>query len=349
MDSWPEGGELRTLCRLLVAQYPVPRVTREALQKSDCLSRIRLGPAATEDVEALRSRLQEWRARRDGALIPFHDPRYPALLREIARPPVVLFVEGDVTLLQRPSVAIVGARAAARSYCEWTRALSADLARCGVVIASGLARGVDAAAHMGALDAGGATLAVLGSGTDVSYPPENEAVQQRLVESGCVVSELPPGTPPRAWHFPSRNRVLAGLTRGVVVVQAEPKSGALITAKHALHENREVMAVPGEVLDPRSRGPHALLRQGAALVERAADVLEALGWMPLPRDLFAASPATSSATLLAQLQRPASLEELRQRLGWDAGHLQRVLLELELAGSVERMPSGRVRRAVTPS
>ncbi len=334
---WPETRELHALCAWLVLQYPKPSVTREALHAVPRLSALPL-PArpARSALDAMRRRLHAWRRRHAGALVLFHDESYPPLLREIARPPVALFVEGSVEVLRRPAVAVVGSRAASAEYAAWTRDLASDLARAGVVIASGMARGIDAAAHRGALDAKGDTFAVLGTGTDVVYPPENVALQSALVRHGAVVSELPPETAAIAWHFPSRNRILAGLVHAVVVVQAETRSGALVTARHALAENREVMAVPGDVLDPRTRGPHALLRDGAALIERASDVLEALRWEP---------ENTPAAALLAQLQRPCDAEMLRRRLGWEVATLQRILAELELAGRIRYDPDGRVRRA----
>jgi DNA processing protein len=207
-----------------------------------------------------------------------------------------------------------------------------------------LARGIDAAAHEGALEAKASTFAVVGAGCDVPYPPEHAGLQARIEASGCVVSELPPGTPPRPWHFPARNRILAGLAQAVIVVQAEHRSGALITARLALHENREVMAVPGDVADPRSRGVHALLQQGAALVTCAGDVLRVLQWergVPLQGD--SSSLAADPAALLAELRRPRTPEALRARLQWSASRLQRCLVELELAGLVERDAGGRVR------
>ena len=268
------------------------------------------------------------------------------------------------------------ARAASSAACRWTRDLAADLSRCGVTVASGLARGIDAAAHEGALDAAGATLAILGCGPDLCYPPEHAALLQRIVERGAVATELAPGTPPRAWHFPLRNRILGGIVSGVVVVQAEPKSGALVTARHALEENRQVMAVPGDVLDPRSAGPHRLLREGAALVDGAADVLEALGWLalgapsrgergaerarsgvrrgdaardaaPTRREAARSRPAPQeghAASLLRALEAPLPVETLRERLGWSAALLLCVLSELELAGLVARGPGGLVQR-----
>jgi DNA processing protein len=342
----PDASELRAACRWIVWQYPVPRTTQAALRGVATLADLELPTTIPEPETAeLVRRVQRWHAERGGALLLFHSSAYPELLREISHPPVGLFVEGDAAILHAAAVAIVGARAASETYCEWTRNLATDLARFGFVVASGLARGIDAAAHEGALAAGGRTVAVLGCGTDRCYPPENGPLQRRIVADGCLVSELPPGTEPRAWHFPSRNRILAGIVRGVVVVQAEHKSGALITARHALAENREVMAVPGDVLDPRSRGPHALLRQGAALVESAADVLAALGGQDR-RGTAAGEfpPPPAAAELLDVLGRAATAEALRSRLGWPPEAVQRQLAELELAGLLERLPDGRWRR-----
>jgi DNA processing protein len=351
---WPEPAALRQLCRLIVSQYPVPRFTRDELQAVTDPSALPLRPPRPVpgyalppsfcDPEALAVHLEAWRDTTRGDLLAFHDPLYPELLRQTSRPPLVLFVNGDARRLSQPAVAIVGCRAATPDACDWTRDLAGDLARCGVAVGSGLARGIDAAAHAGALAAGGATFAVLGNGTDVSYPPENTALQAEIARRGCIASELLPGLAPRAWHFPNRNRILAGLVRGVVVVQAEARSGALITARHGLDENREVMAVPGDVRDPRSRGPHALLRAGAALVEAASDVLDAIGWASAP----AMHPGTSDPMrLLAQLEAPCSAEELGVRLGWTAPRVQQVLSELELAGAVTRGPDGRHFRTGT--
>lgn len=344
--AWPEPSELRALCRLLAWQIPLPRLSSEELARVANLDGVHLPieiPAS--QVEALRRRILQWQQRRQASLVLFHDPAYPSLLRQIARPPVALFVQGDVRCLRSAAVAIVGARAASSAYRAWTRDLAASLCRCGVVIGSGLARGIDAAAHEGALDAGEPTFAVVGAGCDVIYPPEHESLQARIEANGCVVSELPPGTPPRPWHFPSRNRILAGIVRAVVVVQAEHRSGALITARFALHENREVMAVPGDVQDPRSQGVHALLQQGAALVASAGDVLRALQWdRGVPQEPGAPAVQADPATLLSHLRRPLTPEALRARLNWQASRLQRCLLELELAGVVEKDGDGRVCR-----
>jgi DNA processing protein len=262
-------------------------------------------------------------------------------LRQISNPPVALFCQGNVAVLDDVSIAIVGSRSASARACQYTRHLAADLAQLGYGIVSGLARGIDAAAHQGACDAGGKTVAVVGNGTDVVYPPEHIALQRTIRGTGCVLSELPPGTAPRAWHFPSRNRILAGLVRGVLVVQAEQRSGALITARHALEENREVMAVPGDVEDARSKGAHALLRQGATLVESAADVVAAIGGKTASR--LDGREADRQA-LLALLQRPRSAESLRAALGWQSPTVMTCLTELELIGLVGKDARGRFRR-----
>ena len=338
---WPPVEDVRAVCDLLCRPAP-PVVASETLQKCAGVRALREELGEPHPDRTLRAALEDavraWRDAR-GGLVLFHDAVYPELLRHIAHPPIALFVRGDVTTLQRPAVAIVGARAATTAACTWTRHVAADLVRCGVAVWSGLARGIDAAAHRGALDAGGPTGAVLGCGPDIVYPPEHAALADEVACRGLVVSEFPPGTPPRAWHFPQRNRILAGLASGVVVVQAEPKSGALVTARHAIDENREVMAMPGEVGDPRSRGPHRLLREGAVLVESASDVLAALRW-DVARE--GNGLCGEHARVLALL--PLAIDVLRLRLGWTAAQLQQVLAELELAGAVERDARGRVAR-----
>jgi DNA processing protein len=318
----------------LVARHPVPG-------------------AAASQVAPIHRCLLDWRHQAGAGLLTAFDPAYPALLRQIARPPLALFTRGDVGVLSAPVVAMVGARAATSGAREWTRTVAGDLARCGVLVASGMARGIDAAAHEGALAAGGATVAVLGCGLDRVYPPEHLSLARRIAARGCVLSEFLPGTPPRAWQFPLRNRILSGLAAGVVVVQAEPRSGALITAAQALDENRQVMAVPGDVHDPRSRGPHELLRQGAALVDGVGDIFAALGWSgtgPAPASGPAAGcakpvPAGDPARLLQALDQVLDAEALRLRLGWEVARLQCVLAQLEVAGLVERLAGGALRRA----
>ena len=203
-------------------------------------------------------------------------PHYPARLRDIPDPPGRLWVRGDPRALARTSVAIVGSRRASPGSLDIAHRLASDLSRIGLTIVSGLARGCDGAAHRGALEAGGATIAVLGSGPDVIYPPEHDALADQIARQGAILSEFPPGAPPLPNHFRQRNRLISGLAHGVIVIEANDKSGSLITAGFALAQGREVMVVPGTVLAGRNRGGHLLIRDGAALVENAEDVLAVL-------------------------------------------------------------------------
>ena len=203
-------------------------------------------------------------------------PAFPPHLLHIPDPPAQLWLRGDASLLTRTAVAIVGSRRASPASLDIARRLAADLARVGLAVVSGLARGCDAAAHRGALDAGGVTVAVLGSGLDVIYPPEHRSLAEEIARSGVLLSEFPPGAPPLPGHFRQRNRLISGLSRGVVVIEANDKSGSLITAGCALSQGREVMVVPGIVLSGRNRGGHQLIRDGATLVESAEDVIAAL-------------------------------------------------------------------------
>jgi DNA processing protein len=280
---------------------------------------------------------------------------YPALLAELEAPPPALIVKGDSNLLDRQAVAIVGARNASAAACRFARQLAHTLGDAGIAIVSGLARGVDSAAHDGALESG--TIAVIAGGIDIVYPPENEARQQAIAARGLIVAEQPPGVEPRARHFPYRNRIISGLALGTVVVEAAPKSGSLITARCAAEYGREVMAVPGSPLDPRAQGCNLLIREGATLVQTAEDVIEAispLGGRPLrQRTLDYAAPGASAdveeaarrtiADLLGPT--PVQADELIRQSGISPATVQTVLLELELAGRLERHAGGRVSLA----
>jgi DNA processing protein len=271
------------------------------------------------------------------------DPAYPPLLRAIPDPPEELWVLGDIGALEGPCVAIVGSRAASHYATEIARALAFDLGRCGMVVVSGMARGVDGAAHRGALQAGGRTIAVLGSGVDVLYPSEHADLMERIPNSGAVVSEFPPGAPPLPGHFPRRNRVISGLSRAVVVIEAGEKSGSLITARCALEQGREVMAVPGNALSGRNRGSHALLKDGARLVEGVDDVLEELGLTRIAVEPVADANLLMHNGLIDSLQpgETYGLDELSAVSGLSASDLLPRLLELELRGLVARVPGGR--------
>jgi DNA processing protein len=280
---------------------------------------------------------------------------YPPLLAELESAPPALIVKGDLTLLDRLSVAVVGARNASAAACRFARILSQALGQAGAVVVSGLARGIDSAAHDGALDSG--TIGVIAGGIDVVYPPENEDRQRAIAERGLLVAEQPPGVEPRARHFPYRNRIIAGLTQGTVVIEAAPKSGSLITARHAAEYGREVMAVPGSPLDPRAQGCNLLIREGATLIQNAEDVLEAISPLsrrPLrQRELDYAAPgppadadeAARRAVCDLLAPTPVPVDELVRQSGLPPATVQTVLLELELAGKLERHAGGKVSAA----
>jgi len=302
-------------------------------------------PEQPDKLPALRTRAGAAirRAQFQGiAPIAWHDASYPAALAAIVDPPPVLWMRGAVDALNAPAVAIVGARAASPYGSAVAERLAADLSAAGIVVVSGLARGVDSAAHRGTLAAGGRTIAVLGSGVDVMYPPEHAPLAREIERSGLVVSELVPGTPPHRMFFPLRNRIISGLSRAVVVIEAGEKSGSLITARSALEQGRDVLAVPGNVLSGRNRGAHGLLRDGAKIVESADDILEELG-MRAGRRAPASAPADPVLACLTPGE-PADLDAIAERSGLTPSRLLPRLFELELHGSVARLGCGRFVR-----
>ena len=294
------------------------------------------------------------------AALTVRDPGYPELLRQIVDPPPVLWLKGDPASLIAPAVAIVGARAATPAGLNVARRLGHDLAGAGLVVVSGLARGADAAAHAGALDAGGRTVAVLGCGADVVYPPEHAELARRIAAHGAVASELWAGAPPLAHHFPLRNRIISGLVRAVVVVEASEKSGSLITARCALEQGREVLAVPGSVASGRYRGSHALIKDGARLVETVEDVLDELGWPiagPQASDGPRQSTGQESSNSLQESElemamapgEPYTVDELAEQSGRPAATLLAELGALELSGRVSRIAGGAFVRLDEPA
>ena len=278
---------------------------------------------------------------------------YPTLLAAMEDAPPLLIAKGDLKLLDRPAVAMVGARNASAAACRFARGLAHDLGREDLVVASGLARGIDAAAHDGAMESG--TIGCAAGGVDIFYPPENEARQRRMFEVGLVVSERPPGIEPRARDFPRRNRIIAGLTAGTVVVEAAPRSGSLITARLAAEAGREVMAIPGSPLDPRAQGCNQLIRDGATLVQNARDVIEALqpsaiarvAEPPAPFDPPASDAAEGRREEIIGLLGPSAVavDELIRQSDASPAEVQLVLLELDLAGRLERHAGGKVSLA----
>ncbi|WP_142850799.1 DNA-processing protein DprA [Telmatospirillum sp. J64-1] len=289
-------------------------------------------------------------------LVARGEPSYPPALAAVEDAPPLLSVRGNTHLLPRPAVAMVGARNASINGRNFARKLAFELGRGGFVVASGLARGIDTAAHEGALDGG--TVAVMAGGVDVVYPPENKRLYEEIVARGAVVCEMPPGTQPQASHFPRRNRIISGISLGVVVVEASPRSGSLITARFALEQGREVFAVPGSPMDPRCQGPNGLIRQGATLVQSAADIFEALdlllrrplaeppkgsftpGAAPIPDDSEVEKARKEVGEALGS--SPVTVDEIIRQCQLSASVVSMVLLELELAGRLERHPGNRV-------
>lgn len=272
------------------------------------------------------------------------DADYPALLKEIADPPGVLYVKGNLADVP-PSVAIVGTRAPSHYGREVAFSLARDLSLRGVSIISGLARGIDTQAHLGALQGLAKTVAVLGSGLDIIYPQENKALAEEIVKKGALVSEFPPGVSPRAENFPRRNRIIAGLAAGAIIVEATTRSGAMITARHALEQGRLCMAVPGPITNLRSRGPHNLLRQGAILVEQADDVL--LEIAPQLTGLLPAHDHDASDRIVEIIAgEPLPIEEIALALKTDIAEATRAVTMLELKGAIMRVDGNRftVRR-----
>lgn len=283
-------------------------------------------------------------------LLTLADARYPSRLLEVANPPLLLFAQGRLSLLHAPAVAVVGSRHPTAQGADNARAFARALSAAGVTVVSGLARGVDAAAHEGALAAAvGGTIAVVGTGLDQVYPKGHGPLCRRIAEQGLVLSEFLLGTGPLPSNFPKRNRLVAALTQGTLVVEAAVQSGSLITARLALEMGREVLAIPGSIHSPQSRGCHALIRQGAKLVETAQDVLEelrlpegrgtpgdaqgALSW-----DAAEADEVSTDPVLQAMGYDPVSQEALSARTGWGPAELGARLLELELLGQVARLP-----------
>ena len=300
-----------------------------------------------------------------GQLLFLGDDAYPALLARLDDAPAVLAVLGDIALLSARAVAVVGSRNASANGQRIAETLAADLAEAGLVVVSGLARGIDAAAHKGALQTG-VTIACVAGGPDVVYPPQHRELQARIAEGGAVVAEHAPGVQPQARHFPRRNRVIAGLALGVVVVEAAPRSGSLITARLGAEAGREVFAVPGSPLDPRSRGANGLIRDGAHLTETAQDVLLALpadgsrlrGRLGLSETQQAAEAAPGAGGALAHGEHeavmdavlallgpaPTAVDDLIRRCQFSGPAVLSVLLDLELAGRIETLPGNRVAR-----
>jgi DNA processing protein len=303
------------------------------------------------DEARLRPEL-EWLGESGHHLLVWPDPDYPPLLREIPDPPAMIYVVGDRRLLSQPQLAIVGSRNPTPMGRENAHAFARSLAGAGLVVTSGLALGIDGAAHRGALEAGGKTIAVAGTGLDRVYPARHRELAHEIAKHGALVSEYALGTPPLPENFPVRNRIISGLSLGALVVEAALQSGSLITARMAAEQGREVFAIPGSIHSPQARGCHALIRQGAKLVESAQDVLEELG--PLAsvarqsaRETAAPVPASDSPmhALLEHIGHdPVSIDALIERSGLTSDAVSSMLLQMELNGLVSSCPGGKVQR-----
>jgi DNA processing protein len=332
---------LRALLRALgtpAALLAAPRDALEALAGPQAARAILDGP----DPHLVESTLR-WLDAPDHHLLTWADPRYPRLLLEIANPPPLLHVAGRVELLAAPAFAIVGSRNAsaqgARDAYQFARALSAS----GIPIVSGLAMGIDAAAHRGGLAAGGSSVAVMGTGPDVCYPADNRGLAAALARDGCLVSEFPLGTEPRAGNFPRRNRLISGMSKGVLVVEAALGSGSLTTARRALEQDRDVFAIPGSIHSPLSKGCHWLIKEGAKLVESADDILLELGWQP-QASAGRAPRRARDAVLASMAFDPVSLEQLAERTELPVAELAARMSKLELDGRIAALPGGLFQR-----
>jgi len=336
----------------LLEQFPDPAAVLNA--SSGQLQQVGLRDSS---IDALRhpdsraiERDLEWQAQPGNRILTCRDPDYPALLREIPDPPPLLYIHGNLHVLQEPQLAMVGSRnptaAGRQTAIDFARHLSAA----GLMITSGLALGIDAAGHQGALDAGAPTIAVMGTGLDRVYPARNRELAHRIAGVGALVSEFPPGTPPRAEHFPRRNRIISGLSLGTLVVEAAIRSGSLISARYALEQGREVFAIPGSIHNPLARGCHHLIRQGAKLVETAQDIMDELGALATALD-FTATPATDHDR---QPQLPDDYAQLLESIGFEntsvdmlvktthltPAEVSSMLLQLEMNGYIAANPGG---------
>lgn len=287
----------------------------------------------------------EWASQPGQHILTLADDAYPKALLEIADPPSLLYVRGNPTILKMRCLAMVGSRNATPQGLQTAENFARTLAAKGLCIVSGLALGIDAAAHRGALSAGGDTIAVIGTGADRIYPARNKELALAIVEHGAIISEFPLGTPSIAANFPRRNRIISGLSRGVLVVEAAPESGSLITARLAGEQGREVFAIPGSIHSPVARGCHKLIKQGAKLVETANDVLEELGNFTCPEEQLETTPTDDEHPVLAALGHdPCGLDDLVDYTGQSAEQLLPELLMLELSGKIAPLPGNRYQR-----
>ena len=344
-------------CNKLLDDFGTPAAIFQADRAE--MERYGLQPASVEYIRNTPWSLVEsdlkWLEKPGSHILTLNDPEYPQLLREISDPPLLLFIRGDPVVLSTLQVAIVGSRKATPDGRRIARDFARQLAGLGLTVTSGLALGIDTQCHMGALDGGGKTVAVLGCGPDLVYPEKNRDLAESVVTNGALITEFHPGTPPLPANFPRRNRVISGLSLGTVVIEAGLRSGSLITARLASEQGREVFAVPGSIRNPLSRGSHALIRQGAKLVESVNDILEELGALVnlVTRDLenrenrhiSVKGLDESSKLLLDNIGRdPVSIDDLVDASNMSASEISGLLLQMELQGYIETLPGGEFKR-----
>jgi len=318
------------------------REVAQFLGNEDAARHLARGPGA-----GVLERTLAWSSQPGNHVVTFGDAAYPRMLREIHDPPPVLYARGRAELLNVPAFAIVGSRNATPQGCRDAQAFARALSEAGLCIVSGMALGIDAAAHRGGLDGVSASIAVLGTGVDRVYPRGNRELYERLLERGCLISEFPLGTAPEGWNFPRRNRLISGLSRGVLVVEAARESGSMITTRAALDQGRDVFAIPGSIHAPLARGCHALIKDGAMLVESADDVLRELGMTPAcaPERAAAGEETNSDPILEAMGRATVSIDQLVALTGLGAPQLAAHLARLEVRGRVAAVPGGRFQRA----
>jgi DNA processing protein len=300
--------------------------------------------------DAIRSQIDKtlaWVEQPGNQVLTLADAHYPKALLDIADPPLMLYAKGRRELLSSPALAVVGSRNATAQGVANAEKFSEALSQSGLTIVSGLALGIDAAAHQGGLRGGGSTVAVIGTGADIVYPARNRGLAHRIAVEGCIISEYPLGMPAVAANFPRRNRIISGLARGVLVIEAAAQSGSLITARMAGEQGRDVFAVPGSIHSPLSKGCHQLIRQGAKLVESALDILEELGHAQAGQHMDAAAEHPVHTPLLKALGfDPVDVDTLAARCNCDIATISAQLLALEMEGAVEMLPGGMYRRLV---
>jgi DNA processing protein len=344
-----DGGTLRRLIPVFGSPRAIVDAGRAALERHvrAPIAAAIAGGSYPDIVAATR----HWLEDPGNQLVTIADPEFPRAVSEIADPPALLYVKGRLELLQRPSLAIVGSRNASAQGAENAESFARALSDGGLTIASGMALGIDAAAHRGGLAGSSSSVAVVGTGLDIVYPARNRALAHELAERGVLISEFPLGTPPLPANFPRRNRLISGLALGCLVVEAAVGSGSLITARGALEQGREVFAIPGSIHSPLAKGCHALIKQGAKLVESAADVLEELN---LPATAATnRAPAARGGDIMSRLPRkfldalgfdPFDPDALAARTGMSAAEVAALLTQLEIEGAIETLPGGRFRR-----